>query len=148
LRAAFTPRARTLRIVLDDVERRARLAYAISEAMRRRRLTAPKVGAKIGRSAETVRRWADGRNVPSVLDVGPLADALGVSVDYLVNPLPVPEYAIDDYLIEDDEPTVEDADRALDELLAGEAASTLQQPTRDRRATGGGSGTGRPARGA
>jgi len=131
--------------MLTDVERKERLGYAIREAMRRRRLTPPKLGKQVGRSGETIRRWMAGTNAPSVLELGALAEALGVDPLYLVNPPPVPEYPLDDYLLED-EPTVADADRVLDEELAGPAASTLQQPTRDRPSTAGGSGGARLAR--
>lgn len=89
----------TLRIVLSDVERRERLAFAISEAMRRNGQTPPKVAKLVGKSAETVRRWRDGETTPDILDVAPLAEALGVRVDYLVTPPPVPDYPIEEYLV-------------------------------------------------
>jgi transcriptional regulator with XRE-family HTH domain len=148
-RVMGTVPAPTLRTVLGDLERKQRLAFAIQMAMARRGLTPPKLARILDKHADTVRRWRDGETAPSVLEVFPLAEALGVDPSYLINPPAVPEYPLDDYLVEPVErPTVEDADRALDDELAGPAASTLQQPTRDRRATGGGSGTGRPARGA
>lgn len=135
--------------MLNDVERKERLTFAIQAAMRRRGLTPPKLAAMLGKHADTVRRWRDGETVPTILDVAPLAEALGVDPSYLIEPPPLPEYPLDEYLVGDPEqPTVAGADQALDEELAGPASSTLQQPTRDRRATGGGSASGRPARGA
>jgi len=52
------------------------------------------------RSKETVARWARGETVPSALDVGPLAIALGVKATFLVNPPELPEYPLADYLLD------------------------------------------------
>lgn len=88
------------------MERKDRLAYAITEAMRRRGLTPPRVAAAMGKNADTIRRWRDGETVPSAIDVAPLAEALGVRVDYLVTPPPIPAYPIEEFLVAE---TVEDA---------------------------------------
>lgn len=52
------------------------------------------------RSKETVARWARGETVPSALDIGPLAEALGVKSEFLVNPPSLPEYPLADYLLD------------------------------------------------
>lgn len=74
--------------------------------MRRQRLTPPKLARVIGKNAETVRRWRDGETVPNVLEIAPLAEALGVDPIYLVNPPPVPDYPLDEYLVRE---TIADA---------------------------------------
>lgn len=89
----------TRAVTNGEMERRQRLAFAIGEAMRQQKLTPPAVAQAIGRSPETIRRWMNAENVPSALDVGPLAAALGVDPSYLVDPPPVPEYPLDEYLV-------------------------------------------------
>lgn len=84
----------------DDVERKERLAYAIRAAMARRGLTAPMLAELVGRSSVTVGRWVRGDTAPSALDVGPLANALGVRADYLIDPPAIPEYPLEQYLVE------------------------------------------------
>jgi transcriptional regulator with XRE-family HTH domain len=101
LRVAPVRQQSTLRVVLTDTEREERLAYAIAEAMRRRRLTPPKVAQMIGKSADTVRRWANGRNGPSALDIDPLAAALGVDPMYLIRPPEIPAYPLDAFLVDE-----------------------------------------------
>jgi transcriptional regulator with XRE-family HTH domain len=86
--------------VTDDVQRKEELAYAIRAAMARRGLSAPDVAKLIGRSPVTVGRWVRGETAPSALDVGPLAAALGVRSDYLIEPPPIPDYPIERYLVE------------------------------------------------
>lgn len=98
------PRARALTLadnVTDDMLQKERLAYAIRYAMQKKRLSAPEVAARIGRSTITVGRWVRGETAPSLLDVGPLANALGVRPEYLFDPPEIPEYPIEQYLVED-----------------------------------------------
>jgi ribosome-binding protein aMBF1 (putative translation factor) len=102
------------------MDRRERLAFAIATAMRRQGLTPPKLAAKLGKSKETVRRWRDGDAVPSMLEVAPLAEALGVNPIYLINPPEVPEYPLDEYLVR------ETVDHAVEEA----AAEDRQRPPR------------------
>jgi transcriptional regulator with XRE-family HTH domain len=85
--------------VIPDSQRKERLAFAIRAAMGKR--TAQDVAAVIQpkRSKETIARWARGDTVPSALDVGPLAAALGVKIDLLINPPDVPTYPLADYLV-------------------------------------------------
>jgi len=63
--------------------------------------TAQEIAAVIEpkRSKETIARWARGDTVPSALDVGPLAEALGVKAELLVYPPAVPSYPMAEYLV-------------------------------------------------
>ena len=85
---------------MTDAERKSRLAFAIRTAMGKR--TAQDVAEAMDpkRSKETVARWARGETVPSALDVGPLARALGVRVELFVDPPAVPTYPLEDYLLD------------------------------------------------
>lgn len=76
-----------------------RLAYAIREAMRAADLTPPKLAARLDVDPKTVNRWINGETVPNALTVRPLADALGVSPMLFVDPPPVPEYPLAEYLV-------------------------------------------------
>lgn len=78
---------------------RRRFAYALNSAMARRGWKAPDLAKEIGRDASTVARWANGETVPNILSVKPLSGALGVRPEFLYDPLPVPEYPIEDYLL-------------------------------------------------
>lgn len=100
LPVAWPSRGRSVGAVVPDKERRDRLAFAIRAAMRGR--TAEEVAAVIQpkRSKETIARWARGETVPSALDVGPLAAALGVRVELLVSPPALPDYPLAEYLVE------------------------------------------------
>lgn len=93
----------TLLPMRSDVDRKSRLSFAISWAMWKRGVTPPQVAAAIGKDAQTVRRWRDGETAPSVLDVGPLAQALGLRVDFFTNPPAVPEYPFEEYVVDNGE---------------------------------------------
>lgn len=85
--------------VADETEAQRRLARAIQEAMDAAKLTPPKLAAKLGVAPKTVNRWVNGEAVPSALSIRPLADALGVSPMLFVDPPPVPEYPLAEYLV-------------------------------------------------
>jgi transcriptional regulator with XRE-family HTH domain len=93
-------RDRTMAPVLPDKERRDRLAFAIRAAMGGR--SAQDVASVIQpkRSKETIGRWARGETVPSALDIAPLAQALGVRIELLIDPPPIPTYPLSEYLVE------------------------------------------------
>lgn len=91
--------ARTVTAVGDDKEAQRRLARAIKEAMEAAELTPPKLAAKLDVAPKTVNRWVNGEAVPSALSIRPLADALGVSPMLFVDPPPVPEYPLAEYLV-------------------------------------------------
>jgi transcriptional regulator with XRE-family HTH domain len=85
--------------VADETDAQRRLARAIQEAMDAAKLTPPKLAAKLGVAPKTVNRWVNGEAVPSALSIRPLADALGVSPMLFVDPPPVPEYPLEEYLV-------------------------------------------------
>lgn len=89
----------SLHVVTDDKDAGTRLAYAIREAMRAADLTPPKLAAKLTVDPKTVNRWINGETVPNALTIRPLADALGVSPMLFVDPPPVPEYPLAEYLV-------------------------------------------------
>lgn len=62
-------------------------------------LTPPKLAARLDVAPKTVNRWVNGEAVPSALSIRPLADALGVSPMLFVDPPPVPEYPLAEYLV-------------------------------------------------
>src|SRR5690349_10149216 len=99
-------RVHTLRlVVVDDATMQERLAYAIRAAMERRGIeSARELARRMGRDATTVNRWVTGKSVPNALVIRPLADALGVKVEYLVDPPPVPEYPLEAYLVSSETP--------------------------------------------
>lgn len=115
---------------MTDAERRDRLAFAIRAAMGGR--TAQDIAdlIKPKRSKETIARWARGETVPSALDIGPLAEALGVRIDLLVNPPAVPSYPLSEYLVDvATEQGLELGKRRARRPLAGEAPA---EPRRSR----------------
>lgn len=85
---------------MTDADRRERLAFAIRAAMGTRSAQDVAEAIQPRKSKETIARWARGETVPSALDVGPLADALGVKVELLVSPPAVPSYPLAEYLVD------------------------------------------------
>lgn len=67
---------------MDEQERRARLGRALRRARLWRSLTQVQLAAELGTSARTISRWERGSDVPSLLLLGPLCAALGVSAEY------------------------------------------------------------------
>lgn len=120
--ASVLPRP-TLRVVTNDAERRERLAYAIDAAMRKRSMSAPQLAKRIGKSADTIRRWREGQTLPDIFDVADLSVALELSPAYFVTPPPVPEYPIEDYAIELEQVGPEDEVRAQAMLDEAETPS-------------------------
>lgn len=90
---------RSLALVDEDAELRRRLGYAITAAMTAKGWKAPDLARAIGRDPSTTARWADGDTVPSLLMIGPLAQALNVKPEFLFNPPPVPDYPLSEYLV-------------------------------------------------
>jgi len=86
--------------VNDDMERRERLAFALRAVMKERGLTQAELAQMLGRSEQTVRRWAGGLTVPSVLEIEPLAEALRVDPIYFVTPPEPQPYPVRDFLRE------------------------------------------------
>ena len=96
------PRARRVRLaaVIPEQERKARIAYAIENAMLRRNLTPPALADRVGRSRGTVNDWIAGRSTPSLVDLGPLCAALSVDPRLFAELPPVPVDPLAAYLLE------------------------------------------------
>lgn len=124
MRAPRRWRVPTLLPVTNDADLQDRLSFAIFWAMWKRDVTPPALAKGVGKSADTIRRWRDGDSTPSVLDVGPLARALGVRVDYFTNPPAVPDYPFGEYAIPPTPPdlTRQDVAAAVDARLPEIAA--------------------------
>lgn len=93
------PTLPTLALVLDEEERKERLAYWIRDTMDRRRLTPPKVAERIGVSRSTVTAWAAGRAVPSMIYLGPLSAALSVDPRLFADLPAIPPSGAAEYLV-------------------------------------------------
>lgn len=133
------PGRTTVRVMdtIPDSERRDRLAFAIRTAMNGR--TADQISLRMepSRSRETIARWARGQTVPSALDVGPLARALGVRVELLVDPPEIPAYPLASYLVLD--AVDSGAQEGLRRARAPHTPAALAQPPqRPPRAAGAG----------
>jgi hypothetical protein len=89
------------------------------------------------RSKETIARWARGDTVPSALDIGPLARALGVRIEFLVDPPALPSYPLSEYLLQQAaESGVEEGVRRGRQPRAVEAdEEPAQSPPRSSRGT-------------
>jgi transcriptional regulator with XRE-family HTH domain len=124
--------ALTLSAVLDDPTRRARLAYAIRSARDRRKLTPPQLAERLNVGRGTVNKWESGEQVPSLLMLGPLCDALGVDANLFAVLPPIPAWEGETYLMDDP------ADRAARAALATDAPP-------EQGAGGAQDGPGRPA---
>lgn len=98
---AAPARLRPLRLSerMDDVQRKARLAYAIRAARQSRGISPPELGRRVGRSAGTINRWEEGVTVPSLLDLGPLCQALGVDPRLFAELPPVPPNPVAEFLV-------------------------------------------------
>lgn len=86
-------------LMVDEVERKERLAFAIEAAMAAREMEDDDLARLINKSATTVGRWRRGDTIPNALEIGPLADALRVDPSLLLDPPPKPTYPILDYLV-------------------------------------------------
>lgn len=100
-------RALRLGVVLDDPTRRSRLAYAIRSARDRRGLTPPQLADRLHVARGTVNKWESGEQVPNLLMLGPLCDALGVDANLFAVLPPIPAWEGESYLMDDP------ADRSL-----------------------------------
>lgn len=113
---------RSLALVDGDAEMQRRLAYAIRAAMTAKGWKPPDLARALNRDPSTVTRWVNGESVPNLLMTKPLADALEVRPEFLLDPPPVPEYPLSEYLVR--------------EAGAQAVAEGVQQGRRRRRAAG------------
>lgn len=132
---------RTLGLMLSEEERKARLAYWINDTISRRRLTPPRVAEKIGVSRSTVAAWAAGRQVPSMIYLGPLADALGVDAQLFADLPDIPPSGAAQYLHETAESGVDEGIRRARQPRVRRAADK-PPPSPGRRPRGSGAARG------
>lgn len=85
---------------MTDIDRKSRIAYAIRMAREARRLTRPQLAERVGVGRGAVADWEKGETLPSLLNLGPLCDALGVSADLFAHPPEIPVNPINEYLME------------------------------------------------
>jgi DNA-binding XRE family transcriptional regulator len=87
----------TLPFVQGDADLKARLAYAIREAREQAGLSRPELAARVGVNRGAVYTWEKGTSVPSLLNLGPLCDALGVDPDLFAHPPAIPDSPVRRY---------------------------------------------------
>src|SRR5690606_26683664 len=90
-------RALRLGVVLDDPTRRSRLAYAIRSARDKRGMTPPQLADRLHVARGTVNKWESGEQVPNLLMLGPLCDALGVDANLFAVLPPIPAWEGESY---------------------------------------------------
>ena len=88
------------RRMVDDMEARQKWAYALREAMKARDVTQEELADRLHKSVSTIQRWATGVSIPSVLEIPPMAEALGVQPIYFVTPPEPQPYPVRDFLVE------------------------------------------------
>lgn len=88
-----------MRLVMDDKERKRRLAYAIRSAREEAGLTPPELAKLLTKSRGTVNKWEAAESAPSLLDLAPLCVALKVRPELFADLPPVPRSPVADYLV-------------------------------------------------
>lgn len=63
----------------SDADLKRRVGYVIQRARMARGLTAPQLAAAVHTTPKTINRWEKGEAAPSLIDLGPLCEALGLS---------------------------------------------------------------------
>jgi transcriptional regulator with XRE-family HTH domain len=80
----------TLPFMHSDADLKARLAYYVREAREEAGLTRTELASLVGVNPGAPRTWENGSSVPSLLNLGPLCDALGVSAELFAHPPAIP----------------------------------------------------------
>ena len=127
--------------MLSEQERKDRLAYWIRDTMDRRRLTPPRVALVVGVSRSTVTAWAAGRQVPSLIYLGPLSQALSVDPRLFADLPPIPPSGAAEYLVDAATSGVEEGLRR-GRTPQGHGAADTPAPSPERRPRGSGAGRG------
>jgi transcriptional regulator with XRE-family HTH domain len=123
--------------MLSQEERKVRLAYWIRDTMFRQRLTAPKVAGKCGVSRSTVTNWAAGRQIPSMIYLGPLTEALSVDAQLFADLPEIPPSGAAAYLHEARESGAEEGiRRAHQPRVLRAVGKPAPSPGRHPRGTG------------
>lgn len=85
---------------MTDIERKRRIAHAIRAAREARGLSRPELAALVGVGRGAVSDWENVETLPSLLNLGPLCDALQVDADLFAHPPEIPENPVRAYLLE------------------------------------------------
>lgn len=136
-RAGATGRRVRLASVLPEQDRKARIAYAIENAMLRRHLTPPQLAERVGRSRGTVNDWIAGRSTPSLVDLGPLCAALSVDPKLFAELPPIPVDPLAEYLLEVAESGVAEGVRRATSRRRRAPSTPAPSPERSPRAAEG-----------
>lgn len=91
--------APTLDLPMTDIERKRRIAYAIRSAREARNLTRPQLAEAVGVGRGAVNDWENAVSLPSLLNLGPLCDALQVDPDLFAHPPEIPDSPVERYLL-------------------------------------------------
>jgi transcriptional regulator with XRE-family HTH domain len=83
--------------VQRDADLKARLAYAIRAAREEAGLTRPQLASLVGVGRGSVLAWEKGDSVPSLLNLGTLCEALGVSAELFAHPPAIPQSVVEPY---------------------------------------------------
>lgn len=139
--AQIVPTAPTLRLMVSEKERAARLAYWLRDVRLRRGLTPPELADLIGSSRGTVNKWEGGEQVPSLLWLGPICAALSVDPRLFADLPSIPPSPASEYLVEQavTEGTEQGKRRARQPRAAAVPSGPAPSQMRPSRATGTGS---------
>jgi transcriptional regulator with XRE-family HTH domain len=85
---------------MTDIERKQRISHFIQAARKLRGLSRPELAELVGVGRGAVSDWENGETLPSLLNLGPLCDALQVNADLFAHPPPIPESPVNAYLLE------------------------------------------------
>lgn len=86
---------------MTDIERRRRITHYIRAAREKRGLSRPELARLVGVGRGAVSDWENGETLPSLLNLGPLCDALEVDADLFAHPPEIPATPLDRYLLEE-----------------------------------------------
>ncbi len=84
---------------MTDMERKKRISHAIRVAREMRGLSRPDLATLVGVGRGAVNDWENAETLPSLLNLGPLCDALQVDADLFAHPPDIPESPITRYLL-------------------------------------------------
>lgn len=129
---------------MTDIERKARIAYAIRAAREARGLSRPELAKRVGVGRGAVSDWENAETLPSLLNLGPLCDALQVNADLFAHPPEIPASPVHEYLLE--EASLSPEAIAAAEAAADEVAARAARRAGARRPHGADGGTDTPRR--
>jgi transcriptional regulator with XRE-family HTH domain len=134
----------TLGLAMNNTERKERIAYYIQDARIARGFEVKELADLVGVGKSSVYDWENGETLPSLANLGPLCDALGVDADLFAHPPEIPDSPVRRYMLAKDpltpaevgeiESALEDADRLLGDV-PGPARRRSGASTRRRQAS-------------